>query len=128
MDEVIWDRGSTHNHCNRLMWPRTERLYILRRKDGKYPLHNTSDLDFRADVWNIQRSKANGHNAPFPEALARAVVKAWSPRGGLVMDPYAGSGTTALVCMALERKFIGSEVMDKYYKLATVRVREVSVC
>lgn len=125
MEEIVWDRGSTHNHCNKLMWPRTERLYVLRRNGGKYPLRNTEDLDFRSDVWNIQRSKANGHNAPFPETLARAVINAWSSKGDLVMDPYVGSGTTPAMCVELKREFIGSEVMSKYYKQALARVKGV---
>ena len=36
MEEIIWDRGSTHNHANRLFWPQTERLYVFRKADGEY--------------------------------------------------------------------------------------------
>jgi hypothetical protein len=64
MEEIIWDRGSTHNHDQTMMWPTTERLYVFRRTDGKYRLKNTSALTFRSDVWRINRARNNGHNAP----------------------------------------------------------------
>jgi len=122
MEEIIWDRGSTHNHSNRLMWPHTERVYVFRLTDGQYPFLNARDLRFRSDVWRINPSKANGHNAPFPEELAEAVVKAWSPKGGLVVDPYCGSGTVGVVAKRLGRRFRGSEILRKYYDLAQNRV------
>jgi DNA modification methylase len=122
MEEVIWDRGSTHNHCNRLMWPHTERLYVFRRTDGKYRLCNTKDLDFRSDVWRLSRDKPNGHNAPFPQVLAEAVVRAWSSAGDLVVDPYCGSGTTAVASKHLGRSFVGSERLKKYWQLAQRRI------
>ena len=121
MEEIIWDRGSTHNHSNRLMWPHTERLYVLLKKGGKYPLLNTDALDFRADVWRLGKAPTNGHNAPYPEALARATIKAWSKPGQLVCDPYLGSGTTAKAAQDLGRSFVGSEILLKYYRQAIKR-------
>ena len=126
MEEVIWNRGSTHNHCNRLMWPHTERLYVFRRTDGKYTFQNTGNLDFRSDVWCLSRGKTNGHNAPFPLVLAEAVINAWSSPGDLVLDPYCGSGTTAVAARGLGRAFLGAEVLKKYHKLATQRLSERS--
>lgn len=122
MEEVIWDRGSTHNHGRGLMWPTTERLYVFRRADGRYRLDNTAELPERADVWRIDRAKANGHNAPFPGALAHGVITAWSAPGELVCDPYTGSGTVALAAQNLGRRFVGSELSPKYHKLALARL------
>ena len=122
MEEVIWDRCSTHNHCSQLVWPHTERLYVLRRFDGQYRFRNKPDMVFRSDIWRLPRARANGHNAPFPIELAEEVVKAWSPRGGLVIDTYCGSGTTAVAARDLGRSFIGSEKMEKYHTLALERL------
>ncbi len=125
MEEIIWDRGSTHNHSTGLMWPHTERIYVLRRTIDKYHLNNTRDLDFRSDVWRIPRSPVNGHNAPFPDALARAIVRAWSRPGQLVIDPYMGSGTTGLAAIALGRSFAGSELIEAYYQLSCKRMEGI---
>lgn len=118
-EEVIWDRGSTHNHSNRLVWPQTERLYVFRRTDGAYRFRNTPDLPFRADVWKIPLSpRTNGHACPFARKLAEAVISAWSSKGDLICDPFTGSGTTAVAAHSLGRRFVGAERLAKYCKLA----------
>jgi DNA modification methylase len=121
MDQVVWDRGSTHNHCPQMMWQHTEYLFVLHRPGDHYPLKNTAALKFRNDVWRIPRAPVNGHNAPFPEMLAEAVINAWSRFGGVVMDPYSGSGTTAVVAKRLGRHFVGSEIKPEYYEQAIRR-------
>jgi DNA modification methylase len=123
MEEIIWDRGSTHNHCKRLMWPHTERLYVFLRRGNTYRFLNDEQLPYRSDLWRIERSARNGHNAPFPLQLASAVIQAWSRPGELVCDPFAGSGTTALAARALGRGFVGAEIIEKYYELACERLQ-----
>ena len=123
VEEVVWDRTSTHNHCPQMMWQQTERLYVLRRTDGKYRLNNHRGLAQRSDVWRIPRAQVNGHNAPFPIAMAEAAIEAWCPAGGLVIDPYAGSGTTAIAAIKTGRSFVGSEALQKYHALALSRIQ-----
>ena len=88
MEEVIWDRGSTHNHGNKLMWPTTERLYVFRRADDQYRFLNSGELPFRSDVWriplNAKAATKIGHNVPFHVELAEGVIKAWSREGDVV--------------------------------------------
>lgn len=125
MEEVVWDRGSTHNHAKKLMWPHTERLYVFRRADGKYPLVNSAELPQRSDVWRINRpATTGGHACPFSTELATAVIAAWSKPGDLVCDPYTGSGTTAAAAFDMGRNFVGSEKLKKYHTLATKRLAE----
>lgn len=124
MDEVVWDRGSTHNHCQQMMWQHTERLFVLKPPASKYPLLNTKDIDYRSDIWRIGKAPVNGHNAPFPEALARAVIRAWSKPGQTVMDPYAGSGTTAVAARDLGRNFVGAEKLPVYHSMAKERIEQ----
>lgn len=122
MEEVIWDRGSTHNHSNRMLWPQTERLYVFLKKGEKYPFINNQRLAHRSDVWRIPRARSNSHNAPFPLELAIQVIEAWSNPGDLVCDPYTGSGTVAMACKQLGRRFEGAEILPKYFDLARRRV------
>jgi site-specific DNA-methyltransferase (adenine-specific) len=136
MEEIVWDRGSTHNHSNRMMWNRTERIYVFRRADdapSTYPLINdrSTSLAQRHDSWHIKLSASStvaiGHNAPFHVELGEAVIQAWSKPGDLVCDPYTGSGSTAIAAANLDRRFVGSELMPKYHKLAVERVNTEAV-
>jgi DNA modification methylase len=110
------------------MWPQTERLYVFRHHSSgdNYQLRNTSRLPQRSDIWKIDRAKRNGHNCPFPETLAEAVILAWSPVGGVVCDPYAGSGTTGIVARALGRTFVGAEALPMYQERFAKTSRLVS--
>ena len=127
VEEVIWDRGSTHNHAPALMWPQTERLYVFRRTDGDYTFRNTDALPQRADVWRIPlNSHTNGHACPFSIKLAEAVILAWSRPGDLVCDPYLGSGTTALAAIGLGRRFIGAERLKRGARQAELALERVA--
>ncbi len=121
-DEIVWDRGSGHNHDSTMMWPQTERIFVMRRKGDDYGFQNTSDLPFRSDVWRVCREQNNsGHCAPFPLAFAKAIIQAWSAPGDLVVDPYTGSGTSALAAKDLGRRFEGAEILKKYHCMAVGR-------
>lgn len=63
------------------------------------------------------------HYAPFPETLAEGPTLAASPRGGIVLDPFIGSGTTAVVARRLGRRFLGVELVPRYARLARRRLR-----
>lgn len=65
----------------------------------------------------------NGHPAVFPAALASDMVSTWSNPGDIVLDPFAGSGTTLLTACALGRKSIGVEISAKYCELIAKRLR-----
>lgn len=126
MEEVVWDRGSTHNHCSQMLWQQTERLYVFKRPNARYRFNQLKAKlpdGYRSDVWKITRPhKNNGHNAPFPIELATAVILAWSQPDELVCDPYAGSGTVALAAQQLGRNFEGAELIKTYYRKATERI------
>jgi site-specific DNA-methyltransferase (adenine-specific) len=75
-------------------------------------------------VWNIPSVRLNAeHEAQFPIELARRVVRLFSAKGDLVLDPFIGSGTTAKVSIEQHRRYMGFEAMPKYVELATRRVR-----
>jgi DNA modification methylase len=119
---IVWDRGSTHNHAPRLMWPTHEYLFVLYRADSNYPFRSSIDLPHRNTMWRIPPAVSNGHNAPFPIELAEGVIKAWSKPGDLVCDPYCGSGTTGVAAAKLGRRFEGAEILPKYHAMAYERI------
>jgi DNA modification methylase len=78
-------------------------------------------------VWSIPLSKFRGaHFAVFPESLVRTCLLAACPEGGLVLDPFLGSGTTAVVAKKLGRKYLGIDCSEEYCALAKERLAEVS--
>lgn len=74
-------------------------------------------------VWNIRSVRANSdHPAKFPGELAARAIKLFSPPGGTVFDPFAGSGTTGEKALELGRNFIGCEIVPEYYEIARARI------
>jgi DNA modification methylase len=77
----------------------------------------------RRTVWSVPLGKfREAHFAVFPEALIEPCVKAGCPAGGVVLDPFMGSGTTAVVCRRLGRHFLGFELIPEYVELARRRL------
>jgi DNA modification methylase len=69
------------------------------------------------DVWEIipeDTQNRNDHFAPYPQDLCKLPVLATCPEGGLVLDPFCGTGTTNLVAKNLKRKSIGVDISAKY--------------
>jgi site-specific DNA-methyltransferase (adenine-specific) len=74
-------------------------------------------------VWSVPLGKFPGaHFAVFPEGLVEPCIKAGCPPGGLVLDPFMGAGTTALVARRLGRSFLGLELVPEYVALAERRL------
>lgn len=70
-------------------------------------------------IWEMQpaKAKAEGHPAPFPKELPTRLIKLYSFWGDIVLDPFAGTGTTLLAAQELGRKSIGFELNPEYIKL-----------
>ena len=66
--------------------------------------------------------ETTGHPAVFPKKLAREQVVSWSNEGDTVLDPFMGSGTTAVACIKEKRHFIGFELNADYYDKACKRI------
>lgn len=77
----------------------------------------------KRDVWSVATQPfAEAHFATFPPDLIKPCVLAGAPPRGLVLDPFMGAGTTALVAAALNRQFLGCELNPEYIKIAEKRV------
>jgi len=79
----------------------------------------------RRSVWTVPTVPYSGaHFATFPPALIEPCILAGAPAGGIVLDPFFGSGTTGQVCQALGRQWIGCELNPAYEDLQTERTRQ----
>ena len=74
------------------------------------------------DVWSINTQPLSGnHTATFPEQLIEQIVLCGSPKGGIVLDPFLGTGTTWVVCERLGRQCIGFEINQEFFDFANER-------
>lgn len=68
---------------------------------------------------------AHENEAPFPESLAEFFVRSFCPPGGLVYDPFSGSGTTGAVCLKHGRNYVGTDIRESQVALSRRRVSEI---
>ena len=81
------------------------------------------DYSRRFNVWQISRDNGGtGHPAVFPFRLAHDHILSWSEVGGVVLDPFLGSGTTAIACIKEHRHFLGFELNKEYFDIAQRRI------
>lgn len=77
----------------------------------------------KRDVWQVNvKTCKEAHFATYPPDLVRPCILAGCPKGGVVLDPFMGSGTTALVAKALDRDYIGIELNPEYKAIAQRRL------
>ena len=93
---------------------------------GKSTIEKEEFMESTLSIWNINpaRAKKIGHPAPFPVELAERFINLYSYEKDLILDPFIGSGTTALAASKLKRSYIGYEVNAEYCKLAEKRLAE----
>lgn len=82
-----------------------------------------------SDVWDIPNVKSNhvektSHPCQFPVALVQRCIRAFTPKGGLVVDPFMGSGSTAVACVVEKRRFAGCDIEQRYVHITRQRVRD----
>ena len=83
-------------------------------------------LEATLDIWEIpsESAKRIGHPAPFPVALPRRLIELYTYENDLVLDPFMGSGTTAVAAMRTGRHYVGVETDSDYIELARSRLAE----
>jgi len=79
----------------------------------------------KRDVWNVAPAQfPEAHFATFPEELITPCILAGCPKDGIVLDPFIGAGTTALVSLSHGRQFIGFELNPAYITIANKRLKQ----
>lgn len=143
---IIWNfdwGGST----NKRFSPRYEYVfwfvkdknnYTFNLEDIKIPALNyrpdryKSQMKNPTDVWRISMVSGNfeertGHPAQYPEKLIERIIFAATNQNEIVLDPFMGSGTTAVVAKRLNRSYIGYEIVKEYCEIAENRINKVKV-
>jgi site-specific DNA-methyltransferase (adenine-specific) len=151
--EVIWQKargaggscawGSFRSPQNPVLRDVTERIVIAskgrfdravkrpQREELGLPHESTIEteefLGATIDVWEMPTASATriGHPAPFPVDLPRRLIELYTYRNDLILDPFMGSGTTAVAALETGRHFIGFDTEQTYVDLAAERIAEV---
>jgi len=83
-------------------------------------------LEFTKSVWTFPAERAGkvGHPAPFPVELPYRAIQLYTFEGEVVLDPFAGAGTTCIAALKTKRKYVAYEINKHYCELAERRIEE----
>lgn len=83
-------------------------------------------LEYNISVWNFAAEPARkvGHPAPFPVELPRRLIQLYTFENEIVLDPFMGSGQTAIAAVKSNRRYVGYEIDEKYVALANQRIQK----
>lgn len=127
--DLVWNKPNAQPESVGDRPTRSHEYLFLLSKSEKYvydvdAVRGPNERRLRS-VWdlNTQPSReASGHFATFPESLAERCILLGSRPGGLVLDPFLGSGTTAVAATHLGRRFVGCELNPAYVAMAAARL------
>ena len=130
---IVWDKGNGQPAMQQQVLNRRTELILIFEKDYPISRQFRKRGEFKRgtldDLWLIKRGKKVGgenHGAIFPEELISTIIENFSKEGDIIYDPFMGTGTTAVVAKQLDRKFIGSEISQKYIEIAEERLKKTN--
>lgn len=131
-DIIIWDKKHAQPAIGEQVLNRRTELLLVFEKE--YPISRQfKNANFKRgtldDLWLIERERSaiEGHGATFPEKLVFTILENFSKEGDLIYDPFLGTGTTAVVAKKTGRRYLGSEIDEKYYTLASERLKAINL-
>ncbi|WP_460299806.1 DNA-methyltransferase [Clostridium botulinum] len=95
---------------------------IMFSTNGKHQIRGKRD----GSVWQIPKCKQEYHETQKPLELIEKIILHSSDEGMTVLDPFMGSGTTAVACINTNRNYVGFEILEDYYKIANERIEKIS--
>ena len=142
--EIIWDKsssagtstawGSWQSAKNPTLRDIHEYILIFSKDDysrwkdkKKDTITKNEFMDFTKSIWSFSAVSARriGHPAPFPEELPRRLIQLYTFEGDIILDPFMGSGQTAIAAVKTKRNFVGYDIDKEYCKLAEKRIKEI---
>ncbi|MFQ6119461.1 MAG: DNA-methyltransferase [Methanosarcinales archaeon] len=125
--EIIWDRMIAANIRGWRFWQVEERIYWLYKPKGNNIIGEElkSKHALLTSIWRFPPENKNPHPAPFPIALpVRAIYSIMDEKkGGIIIDPYCGSGTTLVAAKILGHHYIGIDISQDYVAYAIKRLQ-----
>ena len=122
---IIWKYSGSFDSTKVRFHLDYEIIYHLSKTDDITIYHDPDEQDPLTSIWTIPhyiQKKDRKHPTQFPEALVERMIKRGSKEGDLVLDPFAGSGTTLAVAKKLGRQYIGFEINPHHFKTIQERL------
>jgi site-specific DNA-methyltransferase (adenine-specific) len=142
--EIIWNKaasaspstawGSWQSAANPILRDIHEYILVFSKGDYKREKGKKENtiakeqfIEWTKSIWtmNAESARRIGHPAPFPEELPYRLIQLYSFKGDIILDPFMGSGTTAVAALKSERKFVGYEINKEYIELAEKRIEPI---
>jgi DNA modification methylase len=139
--EIIWNKGagagvsmawgSWQSASNPVLRDVHEYILIFSKGDYRRKAHGKENsitkeqfMEWTKSIWtmNPESAKKVKHPAPFPEELPYRLIQLYSFKNDIILDPFLGSGTTAISALKSNRNFIGIELNPEYIKIAEKRL------
>lgn len=119
--EIVWAKNGAIALNARMFGPSDERVYWLVDPSGRHKWDQSQVGHLT--VWKLCKVGGHAkHACPFPEEIPRRAIAATTDVGDVVLDPYAGTGTTIAVAMRMGRRAIGVERDERFAEAAAERV------
>ncbi len=140
--EIIWNKaasaspstawGSWQSAANPILRDIHEYILVFSKGDYKRERGDKENsitkeqfMEWTKSIWtmNAESARRIGHPAPFPEELPYRLIQLFSFKDDIILDPFMGSGTTAVSALKSERNFVGYDVSQEYIDLAERRIK-----
>lgn len=131
--DIIWHKPNPMPESVRDRCTKSHEYIFLLSKNQNYYFDvdsikeltvNKKSFKRKRSVWEVnKKAYKDAHFAVYPPELIRPCIKAGSMKGDIILDPFIGSGTTAMVAKELGRDYIGCELHEDYGKLISKRIR-----
>ena len=139
--EIIWNKaasaspstawGSWLSAANPILRDVHEYILVFSKGDYKREKENKENtiakeqfIEWTKSIWtmNAESARRIGHPAPFPEELPYRLIQLYSFKNDIILDPFMGSGTTAVSAIKSERRYVGYDISKEYINLAEKRI------
>lgn len=118
---IIWKRKGGINFNPGYFLPTYEVIYMIAKPNFRL----SAKANAYGDVWEFGQELKNPHPAPFPVQLIERIISSTDAK--TILDPFMGSGTTAIAALNLNRQYAGIEISKDYIELANQRIKDNTV-
>jgi len=125
-DIIVWDKGFGQPAMHEGVLNRASELILILERNATAGRQFNKSYFGRGtmqDIWRLGKGKSLKENkACFPVNLVMKILEGWTSTDAVILDPFLGSGTTAIACERLHRRWIGIEIGEEYCEIAAKRI------
>ena len=126
-NKIIWEKPNpVPSYSPDRRYPVYEHFFhFVKSKKYYFDLLKAKQLNHHRDVIKNGIEPFKKHQATFPLSLIKPFILTTTKKNDIVLDPFMGSGTTAVACIELERNYLGFEINNEYYNYSLERIKNI---